>query len=113
MRDRLRHALSSARIASGIPLLVAFIFYDRAGPGTGIGHWMPVSIMRAAPGTGPVVGTVADRAATGMCALGLFLTPCVPTRQGLTTSTAIRFVTFMTVGVVTGYFAKRTRLLMG
>src|SRR5262249_44512348 len=111
MRDRLRHALISAGIASGIAIFVAFIFYER--PGLGIGHFFYVSIILVALATGPVLGAVAASVATGMFATGLFLNPHVPTSQVLTTSTAIRFVTFMTVGVVTGYFAKRNRLLMG
>jgi diguanylate cyclase (GGDEF)-like protein len=111
MRDRLRHALLSAGIASGVVVFVAFVFYER--PGLGLGHFFYVSIILAALATGPAVGAAAAAVATGLFAVGLLLNPNIPSNEVLTTSTAIRFVTYMTVGVVTGYFAKRNRVLMG
>lgn len=111
MRDRLRHALLSAGIASGIAVFLAFVFYER--PGLGLGHFFYVSIILAALATGPAVGAAAAAVATGLFAAGLLVNPNIPSSEVLTTGTAIRFVTFMTVGVVTGYFAKRNRVLMG
>src|SRR5947207_73859 len=111
MRDRLRHALLSAGIASGVAIFLAFTFYER--PGLGLGHFFYVSIILAALATGPAIGAAAAVVATGMFAAGLLLNPHIPSNEVLTTSTAIRFVTYMTVGVVTGYFAKRNRVLMG
>jgi diguanylate cyclase (GGDEF)-like protein len=110
MRDRLRHALLSAAIASGGAIFLAFTFYER--PGLGVGHFFYVSIILAALATGPLVGAAAAVVATGMFAVGVLLNPHIPPSEVLTTSTAIRFVTYMTVGVVTGYFAKRNRILM-
>jgi diguanylate cyclase (GGDEF)-like protein len=111
MRDRLRHALLSAGIASGIAVFLAFVLYER--PGLGLGHFFYVSIILAALATGPAIGATAAVVATGLFAAGLLLNPHIPSSEVLTTSTAIRFVTYMTVGVVTGYFAKRNRVLMG
>ena len=54
MRDRLRHALLSAGIASGIAVFLAFTFYER--PGLGLGHFFYVSIILAALATGPAIG---------------------------------------------------------
>ena len=110
MRDRLRHALLSAAIASGAANLVAFVVYER--PGLGLGHFFYVSIILAALATGPIVGAAAAVIATGMFATGVLVNPHIPPSEVLTTSTGIRFVTYMTVGVVTGYFAKRNRVLM-
>jgi diguanylate cyclase (GGDEF)-like protein len=110
MRDRLRHALLSAGIASGIAVFLTFTFYER--PGLGLGHFFYVSIILAALATGPAIGAAAAVVATGMFAAGLLLNPHIPSNEVLTTSTAIRFITYMTVGVVTGYFAKRNRVLM-
>jgi len=111
MRDRLRHALIGAGIASGIAVFVAFVFYER--PGLGLGHFLYVSIILVALATGPAVGAAAAAVATTMFAAGVLINPHIASSQVLTTSTAIRFVTYMTVGVVTGYFAKRNRILMG
>ena len=49
MRDRLRHALLSAGIASGIAVFLTFTFYER--PGLGLGHFFYVSIILAALAT--------------------------------------------------------------
>jgi diguanylate cyclase (GGDEF)-like protein len=111
MRDRLRHALMTVGIASGAAIYLTFIVYER--PGLGLGHFFYVSIILVALATGPAVGAAAAAVATAMFATGVLLNPHISSSQVLTTSTAIRFVTYMTVGVVTGYFAKRNRLLMG
>jgi len=110
MRDRLRHALLIAAVASGIAVFTGFVFYER--PGLGLGHFYYVSIILVALATGPIVGAGAASVATAMFVTGVVLNPHVPSNEVLTTSTGIRFVTYMTVGVVTGYFAKRNRVLM-
>ena len=110
MRDRLRYALLTTAAVSGLATFLAFVFYER--PGLGVGHLFYISIMLAALATGPAIGAGAAVAATGMFASGVLLNPHIPPSEVLTTSTGIRFVTYMTVGIVTGYFAKRSRVLM-
>ena len=112
MRDeRLRRGLLlSSALASGV-VFVAFVLWER--PGLGIGHFYYVCIILAALASGPMVGGAAAAVATALFAGGLFINPHIPSSEVLTTSTGIRFLTYMTVGVVTGYFSKRTRLLMG
>ena len=110
MRDRLRYALLIASVASGLAVFVAFTFYEE--PGLGLGHFYYVSIILAALATGPAIGATAAGVATGMFAAGVLINPRIPPSEVLTTSTGIRFLTYMTVGVVTGYFAKRNRILM-
>jgi diguanylate cyclase (GGDEF)-like protein len=110
MRDRLRHALLIASAVSGVAVFVAFAFYEQ--PGLGLGHFYYVTIILAALATGPAIGATAAAVATAMFAAGVLINPRIPPSEVLTTSTGIRFVTYMTVGVVTGYFAKRNRTLM-
>jgi diguanylate cyclase (GGDEF)-like protein len=110
MRDRLRHALLIASAVSGVAVFVPFAFYEQ--PGLGLGHFYYVSIILAALATGPAIGATAAGVATAMFAAGVLINPRIPPSEVLTTSTGIRFVTYMTVGVVTGYFAKRNRTLM-
>jgi len=110
MRDRLRYALLIAAALSGIAIFAAFAFYEK--PGLGLGHFFYVSIILAALATGPAIGAGAAVVATAMFAIGVVVNPQIPPSEVLTTSTGIRFVTYVTVGVVTGYFAKRNRTLL-
>src|SRR5437762_10622823 len=110
MRDRLRHALLSAGIASGMAVFLAFDLYEK--PGLGLGHFFYVSIILAALATGPAVGAGGAVIATAMFAAGVIINSDIPSSDVLTTSTGIRFVTFLTVGIVTGYFANRNRTLL-
>jgi diguanylate cyclase (GGDEF)-like protein len=111
MRDRLRHALLIAAALSGVAIFVAFAFYEQ--PGLGLGHLFYIPIILAALVTGPAIGGAAAAVATAMFAIGVIVNPQIPPSEVLTTSTGIRFVTYVTVGVVTGYFAKRNRTLLG
>jgi diguanylate cyclase (GGDEF)-like protein len=110
MRDRLRYALLIASLASGLAIFGAFALYEK--PGLGLGHFFYVSIILAALATGPAVGAAAASVATVLFATGVVVNPAIPPSEVLTTSTGIRFLTYLTVGVVTGYFAKRNRVLM-
>ena len=110
MRDRLRYALLIAAALSAVAIFAAFAFYEE--PGLGLGHFFYVSIILAALATGPAIGASAAALATAMFAIGLLINPQIPSSEVLTTSTGIRFLTYMTVGVVTGYFAKRNRTLL-
>jgi len=110
MRDRLRHVLLIAAALTGIAVLSAFALYEK--PGLGLGHFFYVSIILAALATGPAVGAVGAVIATAMFAAGVIINSDIPSSDVLTTSTGIRFVTFVTVGIVTGYFAKRNRTLL-
>jgi len=110
MRDRLRYALLTAAALTGVAVFLAFAFYEE--PGLGLGHFFYVSIILAALATGAAVGACAAVVATAMFAAGVVLNPHIPPSEVLTYSTGIRFVTYLTVGVVTGYFAKRNRTLL-
>jgi len=107
---RLRRSLLGAWALSSVGFFLAFVFYER--PGLGIGHFFYVSIILAALATGPLWGAAAAAVCTALFAAGIVINHHIPSSEVLQTSTGIRFITYMTVGIVTGYFAKRTRVLM-
>jgi GGDEF domain-containing protein len=110
MRDRLRYALLIASVLSGVGFFAAFTFVQE--PGLGFPHFFYVSIILAALAGGPWIGGAAAAVATAMYTTGVVVNPAIPRSEILTAGTAVRFVTFMTVGVVTGYFATRNRQLL-
>jgi GGDEF domain-containing protein len=110
MRDRLRYALLIASAVSGVGFFAAFTFVQE--PGLGLPHFFYVSIILAALAGGPWIGGAAAAIATAMYTTGVVVNPAIPPSEVLTGGTAVRFVTFMTVGVVTGYFATRNRQLL-
>ena len=85
----------------------AFLLYER--PGLGIGHFYYLPILLAALATGPGLGALAGVGATGLYATGVLLNPAIASSEVLSASTAIRLVTFVAVGAVTGYFAAEGR----
>jgi GGDEF domain-containing protein len=85
----------------------AFLLYEK--PGLGIGHFYYLPILLAALATGPWIGAVAGVGATGLYATGVLLNPAIASSEVFSASTAIRLVTFVAVGTVTGYFAAEGR----
>jgi diguanylate cyclase len=107
---RPRPLLLFAALAAGA-VFSAFLLYET--PGLGIGHFYYVPIILAALATGSLIGAAAGAAMTGVYVLGVLLNPAIPSAEVLTLSTGIRFVTFVMIGLVTGYFAERNRALVG
>jgi GGDEF domain-containing protein len=103
----LRHALLACACGSAVAIYGAFLLYER--PGLGIGHFYYVSILLAALATGPFLGAAAGATATLLYATGVLLNPAIASSEVLSASTTIRFVTYVAVGAVTGYFAKSSR----
>jgi GGDEF domain-containing protein len=103
-----RRALLATAAGSAAAIYGAFLLYET--PGLGIGHFYYLSILLAALATGPWFGAIAGAAATGMYATGVVLNPSIQSSEVLSTSTAIRLVTYVAVGGVTGYFARESRL---
>jgi diguanylate cyclase (GGDEF)-like protein len=79
----------------------------------GIAHFFYIPIILAAFAGGPWIGGQAAAICTAMYATGVVVNPAIPSSDVLKTSTAIRFVTYLTVGVVTGYFTNRNKQLLG
>jgi diguanylate cyclase (GGDEF)-like protein len=110
VRDRLRYALFVSAAVFGAGVFAAFVFFE--SPGLGIAHFLYVAIILAAVAGGPWIGASAATIATAMYATGVLINPDIPSSEVVTMSTAIRFVTYVSVGVVTGYFANRNQTLM-
>lgn len=102
-----RHALLATAAGSAAAVYGAFLFYET--PGLGIGHFYYLSILLAALATGPWLGALAGAGATGLYATGVVLNPAISSSEVLSGNTAIRLVTYVAVGAVTGYFAKASR----
>lgn len=102
-----RRVLLATAAGSAAVIYGAFLLYET--PGLGIGHFYYLSILLAALATGPWFGAIAGAAATGMYATGVVLNPSIQSSEVLSTSTAIRLVTYVAVGGVIGYFARESR----
>jgi len=110
MRNRLRYSLLLVSAASALGIFGAFVVLER--PGLGLGHFFYIPIILAAFAGGPWIGAAGAVAATGLFAAGIVINPHLASSDVLSTNTGIRFVTYMTVGVVTGYFANANRTLL-
>jgi GGDEF domain-containing protein len=102
-----RRALLATSASGAAAIYGAFLLYET--PGLGIGHFYYLPILLAALATGPWLGAFAGVGATALYATGVVLNPAISTSEVISTSTAIRLVTFVAVGAVTGYFAKEGR----
>jgi diguanylate cyclase (GGDEF)-like protein len=106
-----RQLLLAASGASYLIVFAAFLVYER--PGLGLAHFFYLSIATTAIATGPLVGALAGLGATGLYVAAVVLNPLIPSADVLTASTAIRCITFVSIGFVIGWFAGRYRLMLG
>jgi diguanylate cyclase (GGDEF)-like protein len=113
MRNRLttRRGLLLAAGAMYAVVFSAFLYLEK--PGLGIGHFYYVAIILVALATGPGRGGAAGAFGAALYATGVIINPKISPTEVLTVSTAIRFCTYVVVGVVIGYFAERNRDLVG
>ncbi|HET9323788.1 MAG TPA: GGDEF domain-containing protein [Gaiellaceae bacterium] len=105
-----RQLLLAASGVSYAVVFAAFLLYER--PGLGLAHFFYLSIATTAIATGPRIGALAGLGATGLYALAIVLNPTIPSAEVLTASTAIRCVTFVSIGWVIGSFAGRNRAML-
>src|ERR671937_2274 len=91
-------------------IFVTFLLMEK--PGLGLGHfsYFPVAMIPLA--CGPAWGAAAGAAATGVYALGVVINPHLPPQELLTASSAIRFVTYTSIGILIGWFAHNNRALV-
>jgi len=80
-----------------------FVFFET--PGLGIGHFFYIPVALVALAYGTWVGLTAGAAAAGLYALGIVITPRLPSAEALTFTTGIRFLTYSSCGVLVGWFA--------
>lgn len=105
-----RLTLLALALASYAAVTVAFTVVER--PGLGIGHFYYVPIALVAFASGPVWGAVAGGLATGLYSGGIIINPFLPSSLEFE-QTAIRLVTFVSLGILIGAFARRNRVLVG
>lgn len=86
---------------------IAFVLFEI--PGLGLGHffYIPVALLALAYGTW--AGLFGGAVAAALYAVGILVTPRLPSGDALTYSTAIRFVTFTLCGVLIGWFVDQHR----
>lgn len=105
-----RRLLLTASAATYAAVFATFLLWER--PGLGIGHFYYVAIALAALATGPRRGALAGAAATALYALGTVITPRISTNEIPTLSTGLRFVTFVGIGLLIGWYARDNRRLV-
>jgi len=86
-------------------VFIAFLFLER--PGLGIGHFYYLAIALVALALGPIWGAAAGGFATALYATGVSLNHTLPTNELFAFSSPIRFVTFVAVGTLLGWVARR------
>ena len=105
-----RQLLLAASGASYALVFGAFLVYER--PGLGLAHFFYLSIATTAIATGPRIGALAGLGATVLYVIAVVLNPLIPSAEVLTASTAIRCITFVSIGFVIGWFAGRNRVML-
>jgi diguanylate cyclase (GGDEF)-like protein len=105
-----RELMLAVATASFGAVFLAFVLYEQ--PGLGLAHFFYLSVALTAMATGPRIGAAAGGAATVLYVTGILVNSDIPSREVLTGSTVIRFVTFVSVGALIGLFASRNRTMM-
>jgi diguanylate cyclase (GGDEF)-like protein len=102
-----RRLLFVSALALYVLVFVSFVLFEK--PGLGLGHFFYVPVALVGLALGLRAGIVGGTLATGLYALAIVLTPRLPVRDVLTAATAIRLVTYSTVGILIGWYADRHR----
>ncbi|MGH3073030.1 MAG: GGDEF domain-containing protein [Gaiellaceae bacterium] len=97
----------SAAATIYVAVFAAFLFLEH--PGLGIGHFYYLAIALVALALGPAWGAAAGTVGTGLYALGVMLNHAVPASEIFTVSTPIRFVNYVAIGALLGWFAAHYR----
>jgi diguanylate cyclase (GGDEF)-like protein len=91
-------------------VFISFLLFEV--PGLGLGHFFYVPVVLIALALGLRGGIVGGMLATALYALAIVITPRLPVRDVLTFATAIRLVTYTTVGAVIGWYSDQHRTHM-
>jgi len=105
-----RRVALAAAAAAYAGVFAAFVFVET--PGLGIGHFFYIPICLVALVSDEALGALGGVFGAGLYLLAIEVTPRVPSTQALTSSTAIRLVTFTLVGALIGFYASRNRRLV-
>jgi GGDEF domain-containing protein len=92
-------------------LFVVLVLFEH--PGLGLGRFFFLSIVLLALAANAWVGALGGVLATALFVLAVLLSPRIPNSDILTFSTLVRFISFVAVGALIGYFAKEHRELVG
>ena len=90
-----------------VVVFVAFLLLEH--PGLGLGHFYYLAIALVALALGPVWGAAAGLLATLLYMTGVLINHAMPSSEILTISTPIRFVNFLAIGALLGWFAAHYR----
>jgi diguanylate cyclase (GGDEF)-like protein len=91
-------------------VFAAFVLLER--PGLGIGHFFYVPVCLVALATDEWRGAAAGMLASGLYVVAVVVTPSIATSEILTSSSAIRAVTYTSFGALLGWYASRNRKLL-
>jgi diguanylate cyclase (GGDEF)-like protein len=105
------HRVSLLTLAVGAyaAVMLAFVLVER--PGLGIANFFFIPIVLIAFAAGPVAGIAAGAIASILYCAGIIINPDLPSHLW-PAATAIRFVTYVSIGVVVGWFSHRNRVLV-
>src|SRR4051812_27713582 len=101
-------------LAAAVGYVAIFWALQQFGePGRGIGGLLCLPVIFAALGTGPAWGAAAGVLAIGVYSAGTSVGPAPDWNQVFSLGEAIRLLSFVAAGASVGYFARRTRRMMG
>ncbi len=93
--------------ATYVAVFAAFVFLEQ--PGLGIGHFYYPAIALVALGLGPAWGAAGGAFAALLYVIGVSVNQALPFNEILTVSTPIRFLNYVAIGTLLGWFATRYR----
>jgi GGDEF domain-containing protein len=102
--------------AAGFGFALVFVviaLFEHPGLGLGLGRFLFLPIVLLALATDAWLGALGGMFATGLYILAVVVSPRIPESNILTFSMLVRFVSFVAVGALIGYFAKEHRELVG
>ena len=88
-------------------VFVGFVLLEHSG--LGIGHFYYLAIALVALALGPAWGAAGGALATTLYTAGVLISHAMPSSDLLTVSTPIRFVNYLAVGTLLGWFAAHYR----
>ena len=97
----------STAAAIYVVVFVAFLLLEHAG--LGIAHFFYLAIALVALARGPAWGAVGGALATVLYTVGVLLNHALPSGEIFTISTPIRFVNYVAIGTLLGWFAAHYR----
>jgi diguanylate cyclase (GGDEF)-like protein len=105
-----RSLVVSCAIASYAVVFAAFVLFEV--PGLGIAHFFYLPVAALALSGGVVRGALAGAVAGVLFALGVLINPHISPTELLSLTTPIRFLTFMSMGALLGWFSARDHELV-